>query len=304
MNRIVQIPLMSLGVISLLAFSGCDKSETASKTIEHTHIEHNHMDGNVSDAFMADQRTALAKDMIGKDAGAQAPRDIDLKSGSNTKATIHAPAPAEMYLCDIHFHKSAEHKGGEFTTYAGNGNGEGFGSGYKYNGTLTKAELVPYAIKTEENPLYSGDTIEVHYVFSSNPHATLGKGLGTCLTGWKEKKQPLLRVEGQVYVLVNDEKALDFRTLNKVTKNAAGHYQAENIPTNTGTPVEYEGSTTGPKYNEKVSPYQVSWSVRPKVAKVNIKTVKEWFEHNEFKEEHAHGVRNIVINPKLLSKIN
>jgi len=41
-----------------------------------------------------------------------------------------------MTLCDIHFHENAEHKGGEFTTYAGNGNGHGYGTGFKYNGTL------------------------------------------------------------------------------------------------------------------------------------------------------------------------
>jgi len=39
-----------------------------------------------------------------------------------------------MNLCDIHFHKNAEHKGGEFTTYAGHGDGHGYLSGFKYNG--------------------------------------------------------------------------------------------------------------------------------------------------------------------------
>jgi len=49
-------------------------------------------------------------------------------------------------------------------------------------------------------------------------------------------------------------------------------HQPLNIPTNTGAPVQYEGSNTGPGYNEKDSPFQVSWSVRPKVAKVNTET--------------------------------
>ncbi|MCP4934847.1 MAG: hypothetical protein GY927_11740, partial [bacterium] len=80
-----------------------------------------------------------------------------------------------------------------------------------------------------------------------------------------------------------------------------GVHQAVNIPTNTGTAVQYEGSTTGPGYNEKGSPFQVSWSVRPKVAKVNIWTVDEWLKNNIFDEDHAHGVRNLVINPNLLS---
>jgi hypothetical protein len=114
---------------------------------------------------------------------------------------------------------------------------------------------------------------------------------------------PQLRVETQVYVLVNDGSALDF---NKVSAHGMrnGLSQALNIPTNTGVPVQYEGSTTGPSYNEKGSPLQVSWSVRPKVAKVNAASVGDWCKGNTFDEDHAHGVRNLVMNPDLLSKID
>jgi hypothetical protein len=118
----------------------------------------------------------------------------------------------------------------------------------------------------------------------------------------KSINNPQLRVETQVYVLVNDNKALNFSELTKHdVKN--GLHQALNIPGDTGTPVQYEGSTTGPGYNEKGSPFQVSWSVRPKVAKVNIKSVGKWCKGNVFKEDHAHGVRNLVINKDLLSTI-
>ncbi|EDZ62172.1 hypothetical protein SMGD1_0239 [Sulfurimonas gotlandica GD1] len=122
------------------------------------------------------------------------------------------------------------------------------------------------------------------------------------MTNWKGEEQPFLRVETQVYVLVNDENALDFTKLNHVTE-VNGHNQAEHIPSNTGTPVQYEGSTTGPGYNEKASPYQVSWSVRPEVAKVNIATVEDWFHHNDFDEHYAHAVRDLVVNPNLLSEM-
>jgi hypothetical protein len=37
-----------------------------------------------------------------------------------------------MNLCNIHFHKNAEHKGGEFTQYAGNGDGDGFDNILQY----------------------------------------------------------------------------------------------------------------------------------------------------------------------------
>ncbi len=289
--------ILGLSLIALLALSGCNSSDTTNNP--DTFVGNPH---EVQDDVIAAQRAVLASSIVGKDVGAQSPRDIDSSRGSNTKATITAPASTAMYLCDIHFHKSAEHKGGQFTTYAGNGDGHGYGGGYKYSGTLTEAELATYAIADEHNPLYSGDTIETHYVYSSNPSAELGNGLGTCLSGWTEETQPLLRVETQVYVLVNDEHALDFEALNHVSK-VSGRNQAEHIPSNTGTAIQYEGSTTGPSYNEKVSPLQVSWSVRPNIAKVNIETVENWFHHNDFDEHHGHAVRNLVINLDLLSQI-
>jgi hypothetical protein len=81
-------------------------------------------------------------------------------------------------------------------------------------------------------------------------------------------------------------------------------YQALNLPSNTGKPVVYSGSTTGPSYNEVGSPFQVTWSVRPEVAKVNIDTIAQWCESNEFNEDHAHGVRNLITNHELLSPID
>jgi len=229
----------------------------------------------VGDEVIAKQRSALADNTMGKGFGPQSPRDIDSAKGSNTLSFSTAPAYTEMNLCNIHFHKNAEHKGGEFTTFAGNGNGKGYQSGYKYSGKLTEAELKPAAgaiCADQHGSLASGDTIELHYVHSTaqvNP----GPTLGACLSD--SVGNPQLRVETQVYVLVNDEKALDF---NELTKHGEknGYQQALNIPDNTGDPIQYSGSTTGPGYNEKGSPFQVSWSVRPKVAKVNIATVGQW----------------------------
>lgn len=97
-----------------------------------------------------------------------------------------------------------------------------------------------------------------------------------------------------MFTLVNDPNALDFNDLE----------QASDLPTNTGTPVQFLGSTTGPSYTEAVcSPYQVTWSVRPQCAKLDINTVGEWCKGNTFDEDHAHGVRKLVTNPKLLSDI-
>jgi len=297
---------LSLTLITLLtlSLSGCGSSSSSECNGSSAENVAGNEHSSVSNEVIAEQRTKLAESIVGHDVGAQSPRDIDSKIGVNTKATTTAPASSQMNLCDIHFHKSAEHKGGEFTTYAGNGNGEGYGSGYKYSGTLTKEELTSYTIENEHNPLYSGDTIEVHYVYTTNTGNRLGHGLGTCLEGGEN---PLLRVEAEVYVLVNDENALDFTQINAIEGKGTSHAQASHIPdVNATTAVQYEGSTTGPGYNETFSPYQVTWSVRPHVERVNIKTVQEWFEGDGasiFEEEHAHGVRNLVTNKELLSPI-
>lgn len=256
----------------------------------------------VGDNVIAAQRAKLAEVTRAKGFGPQSPRDIDAAEGNNARAFGAAPSYKEMNLCNIHFHENAEHKGGEFTKYAGNGDGKGYGTGYVYSGKLSAAELAPFERKVganEHGDLVPGDTIEVHYVHSTAEVAP-GPTLGACLSD--SIKNPQLRVETQVFVIVNDENALDFVELTK-HEVINGVHQAINIPDNTGTPVEYDGSTTGPSYNEVGSPLQVSWSVRPRVAKISISSVETWLADNVFDEDHAHGVRNLVKNRDLLSKI-
>lgn len=256
----------------------------------------------VSDSVIADHRAALEANTNGLGFGPQSPRDIDQKEGINLRKFGTAPSSTDLNLCNIHFHKNAEHKGGEFTTYAGNGDGKGHDTGFMYNGALTAAQMKPVNAQVcaaKGQPLQSGDTLEVHFVYSS-AQVKPGPTLGSCLA--ESTMNPGLRVEGQVIVLANDASAMNFAELAKVSEEN-GYYQAPNIPTNMGQPIQYLGSTTGPGYNEKASPLQVSWSVRPQVAVVDINSVGEWCNDNVFNEDHAHGVRNLVQNTKLLSPI-
>lgn len=258
--------------------------------------------GQVSDQVIAEQRQILAQSTQGMGFGPQSPRNIDSSAGNNDVTFNAAPAYIDMNLCNIHLHKNAEHAGGEFTKYAGNGDGHGYLGGYQYSGDLSKTELMPLdnqACPGKHGSLNSGDTIEVHYVHST-AQIKPGPTLGACLSD--SIKNPQLRVEAQVYVLVNDSNALDFAELVKHGQKN-GLHQALDIPGDTGSPVQYAGSTTGPNYNEAGSPFQVTWSVRPKIAKVNIATVGEWCKGNDFNEDHAHGIRNLVTNPELLSII-
>ncbi|TYK66560.1 delta-class carbonic anhydrase [Colwellia echini] len=248
------------------------------------------------------QRATLANNTHKNGYGPQSPRDLSEKEGDNPRIFGLAPDYTEMNLCNIHMHKNAEHKGGEFTKYAGNGDGTGYQTGFAYTGTLTSKEMQPTSNAICPSPhggLKPGDTIELHYVHSTaqvQPGSTLGSCLG------KSTVNPQLRVESQVFVLVNDDDALDFEELTEHSIED-DKYQAINLLNDTGTPIKYTGSTTGPSYNEQGSPFQVTWSVRPKVAKVDIESVGEWCEDNVYEEDHAHGVRNLVVNPDLLSEI-
>lgn len=226
--------------------------------------------------------------------GPQAPRDIDSKKGDNKVTFKMAPPASEMHLCNIHFHENAEHKAKDFAIFAGAGH-EGIGSGYQcsLSKKLSKAELAwsgDGVCKSEHGDLKPGDTIEVHWV-----HTTCdvpgGKGLGSCVSD--KCVNPELRVEAQVFTLVA-EGGLDFSQI----QSAAG------LPTDTGKPVEFVGSTTGEKYSDSAcSEYQVTWNVRPQCAKLNIKSVGDWCKGNKYGEDHAHGVRKLVTSPKLLSEI-
>jgi len=231
----------------------------------------------------------------------QAPRDIDNRAGENTSSFSMSPSYTELNLCHLHFHVNAEHKSKDFSIYAGDGV-NGFGGGYKCNDStsLTKAEL--QAPKTNFcKGVKPGDTIEVHWVYTScdvKPAKTLkGCFSDSCIN-------PNLRVEAQVFTVVNDASALSFWDFAYGGNIVNGYHQAKARPTNTGKPVEYVGSTTGPTYTEqKCSPFQGTWSVRPKCAKIDINSLSEWCKNNVFGENHAHGVRRLVTNPKLLDEI-
>ncbi len=247
-------------------------------------------------AYASDDDTeTLHPNNVCEKFGPQTPRDIDSVAGENSTIFTLAPPAEDMSLCNIHFHEGAEHKSKDFSIYAGEGH-EGHGTGYScgISKQLSKAELEPIKETIcggEHGDLQPGDTIEVHWVHSSCD-VEPGPTLGSCLSD--SCANPDLRVETQVFTLVNDRNALNFADLK----------QAKDLPTDTGKPVEFTGSTTGPKYSEQsCSPLQVTWSVRPKCAKLDINSIGEWCKSNVFNEYHAHGVRKLVTNPKLLSPI-
>ena len=230
--------------------------------------------------------------------GPQTPRDIANVRGTNMDAFAMAPASSELNLCNIHTHTQAEHKGPGFSVKSVDGDG------YRCNASdsLTDAELAPYTGDRHFEGAEPGDTIEVHWVHSSCD-VQPGEGLGSCLT--EACTDPLLRVETQVFLVVNDSNALDMTEMDYDSTAAGAFRQPMMIPSNTGTPVVFRGSTTGPSYTqEKCSPLKVTWSVRPQCAKIDVASLHAWGEDNAFNEHDSHGVRQLVTDERLLAPMD
>ncbi len=230
--------------------------------------------------------------------GPQAPRDIDSLLGEDSTEFRLAMPSTELNLCNIHLHTNAEHKAKEFSIMGGEGDHTGYQCTIS-TGLTTREQKIPSGDIC--GGLKPGDTIEVHWVHTSC-NTEPGAGLGSCSS--QACLNPELRVEAQVFTLVNDSSAMQFSDFDLAPNKLNGKFQPASLPISTGAPVEYLGSTTGPKYNDQqCSPYQVTWSVRPQCAKLDINSLGKWCKTNKFDEHHAHGVRKLVVNPSLISTI-
>ncbi|MEZ4873397.1 MAG: delta-class carbonic anhydrase [Bdellovibrionales bacterium] len=92
---------------------------------------------------------------------------------------------------------------------------------------------------------------------------------------------------------------MDFATHGKID----GYFQSRNIPTDERA-VEFLGINNGPSFNQEIcSPLQVTWNVMPTCKTLDINTVHQWCRNNPYNEVKAHGVRDLVTDPRLLSNI-
>ena len=221
-------------------------------------------------------------------SGPQAPRDIDQVSGTNSVIFEMAPAISEMNLCNVHFHRNAEHKAAAYSTFVDDGVNSGWACQEPAAGRLEQK----HAEYKGCEGIAEGDTIEVHWVYTtcdttSAGVAPLGGGLSACMTS--TCSNPELNVVAQVLLLEKNGKV-------KFDGNAPiSHKDAT---------VMYTGSTTGPTYNNNhCSPYQVTWNVKTTCDTLDIDNFSKWCSDNQYKEQHAHGVRELVTPKKLLSEI-
>lgn len=219
-------------------------------------------------------------------AGPQAPRDIDSIAGSNSVIFEAAPAIDEMNLCNIHFHRNAEHKAAAYSTFVEDGSHSGWACQEPAAGRLENE----HASYNGCDGIAVGDTIEVHWVYTtcdtvSEGVEPMGGGLNACMTS--TCSNPELRVAAQVFVL---------------QKNGAVKFA--DSPPNHSPAVVYIGSTTGTTYsNTHCSPFQVTWDVKTSCETLDIDSFSNWCSNNKYNDHHAHGVRELVTAETLLSKI-
>lgn len=283
MKQSIVIGLVSVTALTLSACAGSDADVTETVDAVETAV--------VTAPVVEDAALCVAM-------GPQTPRDISSVAGLNDVAFPTAPPASEMNLCNIHTHTNAEHKGPGFSVFVDDSDYGGFAC--NATDSLTAAELAP--APGAYGKVKPGDTIEVHWVHTtcdSDP----GEGLGACVPA--TCTDPLLRVEAQTFLVVNDANAMDFTAMGYTGSEVNGLDQAKMIPSTTGTPVTFRGSTTGPSYTQAVcSPAKVTWSVRPQCAKLDINSLHRWAEAgNVFNETGSHGVRQLVTAPELLSPI-
>ena len=225
-------------------------------------------------------------------AGPQAPRDIRNPFGVNNVRFAFAPSAEKMNLCDIHFHRYAEHRAAGYSRLAGDGEHKGY---ICNDGTPSKRATHGGNKASGCDGIAVGDTIEVHWVFTTC-NVKPGPTLGSCFTD--TCTDPQLRVEARVFQLTDRDTDPDFGTF--------ADYSSGNVKLPSAiAPVQYLGSTTGPAYNDGTcSPFKVTWNVTSQCQNLDIKSINNWCgkTKNAFKEDHAHGVRSLVTDAALLSQ--
>ena len=221
--------------------------------------------------------------------GPQSARDIEMKFGTNPVRFSQAPPIERLKLCDIHFHRFAEHK--IPGSVAAQPPGKGFVCPIPRRARFSPEGEIADRKVCESVGLF--DTVEVHWVYTTC-NVDPAPCLGSCFS--KSCLNPELRVAAQLFYVTPDNypRAIDWADAGYDTTPPRPHRN-----------VEYMGSTTGSVFNgvNTCSPYQATWSVSPRCLPLTMASLGSWCERNEFDERKPHGVRDLVTDPKLLSRI-
>lgn len=201
--------------------------------------------------------------------GPQSPRDISVAGGTN-KLPVPGDGTRPPRLCNVHFHRPAEH------------------AGIGACPAVEEAAVVGVCDGQGAEPVRPGDEIEFHWVYTSCPPFDPPKpGLDNCLCD-----DPVLIAFGQKYV---------------VTGGAAAGVDTE-VREPESDFARYGGSTTGPKYSSgrpgdrrPCSSARVQWQVARQCSALTLSALGAWCASNEWGEDHADEARDLITREDWLS---
>lgn len=208
--------------------------------------------------------------------GPQSPRDLSVAGGTNH---IRVPGDGTLppRLCNVHFHRPAEHAGIAAcpAVAAGSAETEGVCGG------------------GGAEPVRPGDVVEVHWVYTScPPYPEPLPGLENCACD--APPELVLMAIGQVYVVDDGD--------------GGGGAGGELPPPPLDGLTRYGGSTTGPKYSgggpndpRGCSPLRVQWAMSRQCLPLALSTLGAWCESNEWGEDHADDIRPVIRRESWLS---
>lgn len=203
--------------------------------------------------------------------GPQSPRDIGRAGGTN-ELRVPGDGTTPPRLCNVHFHQPEEHAGIGACPAAASEQAIGVCAG---DGT---------------EPVRPGDEIEVHWVYTNCPEpAERQPGLGNCVCDGPPEME--LMVFAQKYAISAGDAGAD-QELREPDADLA----------------RYGGSTTGPSYSSGAaddprpcSPARVQWAVARQCRALTLSALGAWCASNEWDEDHAHGVREVITRQDWLS---
>jgi hypothetical protein len=205
--------------------------------------------------------------------GPQSPRDI-AKAGGTNRLPVPGDGTRPPRLCNMHFHRPAEHTGiGACPAVAAETPAGGVCGGEGHE------------------PVRAGDEIEVHWVYTNCPAYDVPRpGLDNCVCD--EPPRVVLMAFGQKYVVAEEGAPGADRELREPTADVA----------------RYGGSTTGPKYSSgepddprPCSPARVQWQMARQCRALDIAALGAWCDDNEWNEDHADDPRGLIERESWLS---
>jgi hypothetical protein len=194
--------------------------------------------------------------------GPQSPRDLALAGGVN-EIPVPGDGTRPPRLCNVHFHRPAEH------------------TGIAACPRVEEPPSVGVCGGHGEPPVRPGDEVEVHWVYTSCPPPPERRpGLDNCTC-----EAPVLMVIGQEYVVAPDGTAGADGALDEPAAGLA----------------RYGGSTTGPGFSggkpgddRPCSPARVQWAMARQCRELAVAALGAWCAGNEWGEDHAHGIRPVI----------